>query len=83
MYKVFLNILLQKIIHMLDFHQSREQAGFRAGHSIIDHLHAVNYLQKEGSRVKHSTLFPFVDYEKAVNIDLEQLFKVLKNQGVE
>ena len=28
MYKVFSNILLQRMIHTLDFHQPREQAGF-------------------------------------------------------
>ena len=29
MYKVFSNILLQRMIRTLDFHQPREQAGFR------------------------------------------------------
>ena len=35
MYKVFSNILLQRMIRTLDFHQPREQAEFRAGYSTI------------------------------------------------
>ena len=38
MYKVFSNILVERMIHILDFHQAREQAGFRAGYSTIVHL---------------------------------------------
>ena len=46
-YKVFSLILLQWILQTLDFHQPREQAGFRAGFSTIDHLHVINQLQEK------------------------------------
>ena len=49
MYKVFSNILLQRMIRTLDFHQPREQAGFRAGYSTIDHLQVVNQLQEKAN----------------------------------
>ena len=65
MYKVFSNILLQRMIRMLDFHQPREQAGFRAGYSTIDHLQVVNQLQEKANEYNMPLCFAFVDYEKA------------------
>ena len=79
MYKVFSNILLQRMIRTLDFHQPREQAGFRAGYSTIDHLQVVNQLQE-----KAKLCFAFIDYEKAFDsIEFEPLFEGLKSQAVE
>ena len=84
MYKVFSNILLQRMIYTLDFHQSREKAGFRADYYTIDHLQAVNQLQEKANEYSTPLCFAFVDYEKAFNrIDFELLFEGLKNQGVE
>ena len=65
MYKVFSNILLQRMIRTLDFHQPREQAGFRAGYSTIDHLQVVNQLQEKANEYNMPLCFAFVDYEKA------------------
>ena len=66
-YKVFSCILLQLILQTLDFHQPREQAGFRAGISTIDHLHVVNQLQEKVHEYNIPLCFAFVDYEKAFN----------------
>ena len=49
MYKVFSNILLQRMIRALNFRQPLEQAGFRAGYSIIGHLQVVNQLQEKAN----------------------------------
>ena len=53
------------MIRMLDFHQPREQAGFRASYSTIDHLHAVNQLQEKANEYDIPLWFAFVDYKKA------------------
>ena len=84
MYKVFSNILLQRMIRTLDFHQPREQAGFRAGYSTIDHLQVVNQLQEKANEYNMPLCFAFVDYEKPFDsIEFEPLFGGLKNQGVD
>ena len=84
MYKVFSNILLQRMIRTLDFHQPREQAGFRAGYSTIDHLQVVNQLQEKANEYNMPLCFAFVDYEKAFDsIEFEPLFEGLKNEGVD
>ena len=66
MYKVFSNILLQRMIRTLDFHQPHEQAGFRVGYSTIDHLQVVNQLQEKANEYNMPLYFAFVDYEKAL-----------------
>ena len=73
------------MIRTLDFHQPREQAGFRAGYSTIDHLQVVNQLLREKLNEYNMPLcFAFVDYEKAFDsIEFEPLFEGLKNQGVD
>ena len=76
MYKVFSNILLQRMIRTLDFHQPREQAGFRSGYSMIDHLQVVNQLQEKANEYNMPLCFAFVDYEKAFDsIEFEPLFE--------
>ena len=84
MSKVFSNILLQRMIRTLDFQQPREQAGFRAGCSKIDHLQVVNQLQEKANEYNMPLCFAFVDYEKAFNsTEFEPLFEWIKNQDVD
>ena len=84
MYKVFSNILLQRMIPTLDLHQPSEKAGFRAGYSTIDPLQVVNQLQEKANEYNIPVCFAFVDYEKAFDIiEVEQLFEGLKSQGVD
>ena len=81
---MFSNILLQRMIRTLNFHQTREQAGFRAGYSTIDHLQVVNQQQEKANEYNIPLCFAFVDYEKAFDsIECELLFEGLKNQGVD
>ena len=83
-YKVFSHILLQRILQTLDFHQPREQVGFRAGFSTIDHLHVINQLQEKAHEYNIPLCFAFVDYEKAFDsIEFEPIFHALKNHGVD
>ena len=84
MCKVFSNIFLQRMIRTLDFHQPREQAGFRAGYSMIDHLHVINQLPEKANKYNMPLCFAFINYEKAFDsIEFEPLFEGLKNQGID
>ena len=83
-YKVFSCILLQWILQTLDFHQPREQSGFRAGFSTIDHLHVINQLQEKAHDYNIPLCFAFVDYEKTFDsIEFQPIFHALKNHGVD
>ena len=83
-YKVFSHILLQWILWTLDFHNPREQAGFRSGFSMIDHLHFVNQLQEKVHEYSIPLYFAFMDYEKAFNsIKFKPIFHALENHGVD
>ena len=72
------------LYNTLDFHQPREQAGFRAGFSMIDHLHVINQLQEKAHEYNIPLCFVFVDYEKGFDsIEFESIFHALKNHGVD
>lgn len=43
-YKVFSKLILNRISRILDEQQPIEQAGFRAGFSTTDHMHALKQL---------------------------------------
>ena len=80
MYKVCSNILLKRMLRTMDFHQSREQARFRAGYSTIDNLQVVNQVQEQTNQYNILFCFAFVDDEKAFDtIKFEPLFEGLKN----
>ena len=83
MYRVFSNILLQRMICTLDFHQPHKQAGIRAGYSTIDHLQVVNQLSEKANEYNIPLCFAFVDYEKAFDsIEFELLFEGLKTKAL-
>ena len=46
-YKVFSQIMLQRMLGDLDSHQRREQAGFRSGFSTIDHIHTISQIKEK------------------------------------
>ena len=60
-YKVFSHIILQWILQTLDFHQPWEQAGFRSGFSMTDHLHVINQLQEKAHEYNILLCFAFMD----------------------
>lgn len=83
-YKTFSQILLKRMSHTLDYHQPREQAGFRSGYSTIDHIQTISQLQEKAKEYSIPLCFAFVDYEKAFDsIEYTPMFKALENQGVD
>ncbi|KAH7691315.1 hypothetical protein AAVH_40170, partial [Aphelenchoides avenae] len=64
-YKLFTKVVLNRITEQLDAAQPPEQAGFRSGFSISDHMQTLNQIQ-ERAREKGMRLYLiFIDYEKA------------------
>ena len=72
------------MICAVDFHQPREQAGFRAGYSTIDHLQVANKLQEKANEYNISLCFALVEYEKAFDSkEFEPHFEGLNNLCVD
>ena len=83
-YKVFSYILLQRMLHTLDQHQPREQAGFRPGYSTSDHLQTVSQPLEKANEYNIPLCLAFVDYEKAFDsIEFAPLLTALENRGVD
>ena len=81
--KMFSHILLQWILWTLDFLQPQEQAGFRSGLSMTDHLHVINQLQEKLHEYRIQMCFVLLDYEKGFDsIELKPVFHALKNHGI-
>ena len=72
----------RRMLGTLEQHQTREQAGFRAGFSTTDHIQVVNQLQEKANEYK--ILLCFLDYKKAFDsIEFTPFLNALKNQGVD
>ena len=79
-YKVLSQVLLRRTLGTLDSRQPREQAGFRAGFSTIDHIQTISQIQEKASEYNIPLCFAFVDYEKAFDsIQFDPLFTALEN----
>lgn len=83
-YKIFAKIILARITRTLDENQPREQAGFRAGYSTLDHIHTVRQVIEKNKEFNVLFYCCFIDYNKAFDsIEHENIWSCLKNQGVE
>lgn len=83
-YKVFAKIILWRITRTLDENQPKEQAGFRAGYSTLDHIHTVRQIFEKNKEFNVPFYCCFIDYNKAFDsIEHENIWHGLKNQGVE
>ncbi len=65
---MFSQVIMRRMLRTLDQYQPREQAGFRSGFSIIDHIQVISKLQEKADEYKIPLCFAFVDYEKAFEI---------------
>ncbi|KAJ8724843.1 hypothetical protein PYW07_015801 [Mythimna separata] len=84
LYKVFSKIILGRITKQLEENQPREQAGFRADYSTIDHIHVVKQIIEKLNEFGQLYYMAFVDYNKAFDsLSHNYIWKTLENQGVD
>lgn len=84
LYKLFSKIILGRISKHLEENQPREQAGFRADYSTIDHIHVVKQVIEKFNEYGQLYYMAFVDYNKAFDsLSHNYIWKTLENQGVE
>lgn len=83
LYKIFSKILLGRITKQLEENQQKEQAGFRADFSTIDHIHVVKQIIEKMNEYGQEYYMAFVDYNKAFDsLSHNYIWKTLGNQGV-
>jgi hypothetical protein len=83
LYKLSGRILQQRTRETLEAHQPLEQAGFRQGFSVDDHLHVVRHLADKCLESGRPLWIARVDIEKDFdNLDFDALWKALLAQGV-
>ena len=84
LYKIFSKIILKRIEGTLEEHQPIEQAGFRRGHSVIDHIHVVRQIVEKYREYNLTYYIAFIDYSKAFDsLTHAEIWKALKEQGIE
>lgn len=77
-YKLFMRIITKRLTAKLDFYQPREQAGFRAGYGVNDHLHTIKILIEKCVEYNKPLVLIFVDYEKAFDtVDHHSMLEAL------
>lgn len=83
-YKIFSKIILKRLERTLDENQPIEQAGFRKGYSVIDHIHVVRQTLEKYNEYQLTYYIAFVDYSKAFDSLLhENIWETLAEQGIE
>ncbi|GBP03806.1 LINE-1 retrotransposable element ORF2 protein [Eumeta japonica] len=84
LYKVFSKIILGRITKRLEESQPKEQAGFRADYSTIDHIHVVKQIIEKQNEYGQMYYMAFVDYNKAFDsLSHSYIWKTLEKQEVE
>ncbi|KAE9413669.1 hypothetical protein Angca_006202, partial [Angiostrongylus cantonensis] len=63
-YKLFTRGILNRIDRTLDKGQLCEQAGFRKGFSVMDHIHTITRLIEVSREYKRSPCLVFIDLQK-------------------
>ncbi|CAG9565547.1 unnamed protein product [Danaus chrysippus] len=64
-YKLFSRVLTNRLARRLDDFQPPEQAGFRKGFSVVDHIHTLRQVIQKTEEYNLPLCLAFVDYEKA------------------
>lgn len=84
--KVFTYILNKRLTNWAEEEGKivKEQAGFRAGHSTVDHIFTlISVIQKSMSQGKRKAYVAFIDYEKAFDsVDRKCLWSLLCKYGI-
>ena len=83
-YELLMKVLKNGLSSSLGEHQPPEQAAYRRGFSIIDHLHAVTQVLEKTTEYNIPLYMAFVDYEKAFDsIQHRAVFEALRAHGVQ
>lgn len=84
LYKIFSKIILKRIEGTLEEHQPIEQAGFRKGYSVIDHIHVARQIIEKYNEYNLTYYIAFIDYSKAFDSLIHgKIWKALKEQGIQ
>jgi len=84
LYKMFTEVILNRIERDFDFNQGREQAGFRRGFNTMDHIQTLNEVMERTNENEIPLCLGFIDFEKAFDsVSLSAVLKSLKHQGIE
>ena len=82
-YKIFTNLILQRIKGTLNQECSREQAGFRKSYSTIDHIHSIRQIIQKHHEHKIPLYLLYIDFEKAFDsVEHNAILNALKTQGI-
>lgn len=83
-YKIFAKVILRRLTRVLDDNQPIEQAGFRSGFSVMDHLHVVKQVIEKYKEYNLPLYCSFVDYNKAFDsLEHDMIWQALMEQNVE
>lgn len=81
--KVFSRLILNRIRHTLDLNTQREQAGFRAHWSTIDHIHVINQLTERCREYRLPLCLAFIDFKKAFDtVEHQAVLNALNTFGI-
>ena len=82
-YKLFSRLLLARVRPILDAAQSRDQAGFRSGFSVEDHLFTTTLLFEKSQEWQASFWCATLDFKKAFDtVHHSKLWDSLRQQGL-
>ncbi|XP_065091578.1 uncharacterized protein LOC135712547 [Ochlerotatus camptorhynchus] len=81
--KVLCKVILNRIQEKIDASLRRQQAGFRAGRSCVDHIITLRIILEQVNEFRESLYLVFIDYEKAFErLNHENLWGALRRKGV-
>jgi hypothetical protein len=81
--KVLCKVILNRIQEKIDATLRRQQAGFRAGRSCVDHITTLRIILEQVNEFQDSLLLVFVDFEKAFDrLNHENIWAALRRRGV-
>lgn len=81
--KVLSTIIHDRISSVLDKHLRKEQAGFRAGRSCIDHINTLRIIAEQSVEWQSPLYMLFVDFKQAFDsVDRCMMWTVLESYGI-